>query len=221
MNCQEFHELAQALARDENLDPVIVEDALGHADSCETCDALLEECEGITTQLRALAASHANEAAPARVEEALLRAFRQQRQPEVNRLPGVRWQGMGIVAVAAVILLVLSVTGLPKGLWHPAWIARLGQTSHAPIASGTSPSAQQTQATAASDDQEATASFVPLSGTFDLSSLNEDPIVRVVLSSEQLESLGVPVGDSDDDQVVADLIIANDGTPQAIRVVSW
>ena len=64
-------------------------------------------------------------------------------------------------------------------------------------------------------------SFVPLSGTYDLASLSDDPIVRVVLSDIDLENLGLPVGQSNDEQVVADLIIANDGTPQAIRVVSW
>ena len=34
MNCEEFQDVAQALARDESLDVAIVEGALTHADSC-------------------------------------------------------------------------------------------------------------------------------------------------------------------------------------------
>ena len=223
MNCEEFERMAQALARDEGLDVATMESALTHADSCESCDALLEEAESLTSDLRALAAHHSAEAAPARVETALLLAFRQQREPDLGGLQRWRWSA-GIAGVAAAIVLVLALTGRPKVLWHPAAVATVSRSEQAGRSSGTSGSSsapQQASPTAAVDDEEGADSFVPLSGTFDLASLNEDPIVRVVLSGEDLESLGLPVGDSGDEQVVADLIIANDGTPQAIRVVSW
>jgi hypothetical protein len=225
MNCEQFQALAQALARDEGLDVATLEGALSHADSCESCDALLEEAESLTSDLRALAARHADEAAPACVETALLLAFRQQRQPgaSVSNLRWRRWSA-GIAGVAAAILLVLALTGRPTALWHPAGVATAtqpDQPDRAPVMLATASAPQQASETAAVDDEEGADSFVPLSGTYDLASLNEDPIVRVVLSGEDLESLGLPVGDSGDEQVVADLIIANDGTPQAIRVVSW
>jgi len=222
MNCEEFEQMAQALARDEGLDVATLESALTHADSCESCDALLEEAESLTSDLRALAAHHAAEAAPARVETRLLLAFRHRREPDLNGLE--RWRWSAALAIAAAVVLVLAVTGRPQALWHPGGVATAGQSGQ----SGRTPgmpavvsATQQASQTAAVDDEEGADSFVPLSGTFDLDSLNEDPIVRVVLTGEDLESLGLPVGDSGDEQVVADLIIANDGTPQAIRVVSW
>jgi hypothetical protein len=225
MNCEEFERITQALARDEGLDAAIMEGALSHADCCESCDALLEEAELLTSDLRALAARHADEVAPARVEAALLQAFRQQRQPAASA-SNLRWRrwSAGMAGVAAAIVLVLALTGRPTAVWHRAGITTVSQPDQpgrAPVMPATSSAPQQASETAAVEDEEGADSFVPLSGTFDLASLNEDPIVRVVLSGEDLESLGLPVGDSGDEQVVADLIIANDGTPQAIRVVSW
>jgi hypothetical protein len=222
MNCEEFERIAQALARDEGLDVATLESAFTHADSCESCDALLEEAESLTSDLRALAALHASEGAPARVESKLLLAFRQRREPDFNGLE--RWRWSAALAVAAAIVLVLAVTGRPQALWHPGGVGTASQSRQSGRTPGTLAAVstpQQASQTAAAVDEEGADSFVPLSGTFDLDSLNEDPIVRVVLTGEDLESLGLPVGDSGDEQVLADLIIANDGTPQAIRVVSW
>jgi hypothetical protein len=218
MSCEEFERIAQAWARDEGLDVAIMEGALSHADSCESCDSLLEEAESLTGDLRALAARHAAEAAPLRVETALLHAFRRRQEPAASASNVGRWSA-GAAGVAAAIILVLALTGRPKVLWHAAGRATVRQSDQTGRVSGTAGSSAAQIATA--DDEEGADSFVPLSGTFDLASLNENPIVRVVLSGEDLESLGLPVGDSGDEQVVADLILANDGTPQAIRVVSW
>jgi len=221
MTCDEFERIAQALARDEGLDVGTLEGAFTHADSCESCDALLEEAESLTSNLRALAAHHASETAPARVETALLQAFRQRQEPALNGLQ--RWRWSAGLAIAAAVVLVLAVTGRPQALWHPGGVASAsrGQSGHRLGTPAAIAAPQQGSQTTAVDDEEGADSFVPLSGAYDLDSLNEDPIVRVVLTGEDLESLGLPVGDSGDEQVVADLIIANDGTPQAIRVVSW
>src|SRR5579862_2829240 len=223
MNCEEFERIAQALARDEGLDVASMEDALTHADACESCDALLQEAESLTSDLRALAAHHSAEAAPVRVETALLRALQQQREPDLGGLQRWRWSA-SIAGMAAAIVLVLAITDRPKILWRSVAVvtaSRSEQAVRSSEAPQSSTGSQQVTPTAAVGGEEGSDSFVPLSGTFDLASLNEYPIVRVVLSSQDLQSLGLPVGDSDDEQVVADLIIANDGTPQAIRMVSW
>ena len=221
MNCEEFERIAQALARDEGLDAATMEVALGHADSCESCDAVLEEAESLNSDLRALAAHHAAEAAPTRVETALLLAFRQQREPAAS-VSHLRWRWYaGIAGAAAALVLALTLSGGLKALWHPGGVTQSGLLLRESGALGSSSVPQPAFQSATAGDQEEADSFVPLSGTFDLASLSEDPIVRVVLSGEDLESLGLPVGDSGDEQVVADLIITNDGTPQAIRVVSW
>jgi hypothetical protein len=221
MNCEEFQELAQGLARDEGLDVATMETALTHADSCESCDALLEEAESLTGDLRALSTRYAGETAPPRVEAALLDAFRQRQQPAAGVSQVRRWAA-SIAGIAAAIVLVTVLAGRPKAPSHSSEAATAKPLS-LPGAPPEPPAAlQHTPQTTASTSEQGADSFVPLSGTYDLASLNDDAIVRVVLSDEDLESLGLPVGDGgSDEQVVADLIIANDGTPQAIRLVSW
>jgi hypothetical protein len=239
MNCDEFRQLAQAIARDETLDATTLESAFSHADSCEPCDSLLEESEALTGELRSLAAYYAAEEAPRRVESLLNAVVQQQRDREAAGPRGGQWlsatvigiaaeiaralrrRSTTVVAVAATLVLALALSGQPKTLWHPAWIANLAHSGETSVASGTSPEPLLASQTAVLDAEQNADSFVPLSGDYDLASLNDDPIVRVVLSDNDLESLGLPVGDSGDEQVVADLIIANDGTPRAIRVVSW
>jgi hypothetical protein len=70
-------------------------------------------------------------------------------------------------------------------------------------------------------EEQAQAAFIPLAAGFDPSWLEGGAIVRVVLSRPALESLGVPAGAAGNGQMVADMIVSNDGTPEAIRVVDW
>jgi hypothetical protein len=231
MNCEEFRPVAQAMARDEELDLATLEAALSHADSCELCDALLNECETLTSELRALAAHYA-EGAPARVESRLLAAVRQRGEPEFRSWgpwPGAvngvvagaaRRRAAAFIGVAAAVVLVFALSGRPKALWHSAVVA-FGPAGQRQSEPGTSLEPALSSPETTSNTEESADSFVPLSGAYDLASLNDDPIVRVVLSDDDLESLGLPVGAGGDEQVLADLIVANDGTPQAIRVVSW
>jgi hypothetical protein len=239
MNCEEFRQLAQAIARDEALDVATLDSAFSHADGCEFCDSLLEESEALTSELRSLAAYYAAEETPRHVESGLAAVVRQQREPNAGSSHGWRWLPEAALGVAvgsalalrrrstavagfvAAALLVLALSGQPAALWHPTWVASLTRSGSTSITADASPTVLSASQTTAPDTEDNTDSFVPLSGAYDLASLNDDPIVRVVLSDDDLESLGLPVGDSGDEQVVADLIIANDGTPQAIRVVSW
>ena len=179
---------------------------------------MLEEAELLTSELRALAARSVADVAPVRVEATLLAAFQQRCEPAPGPSPLLRWSA-GIAGVAAAIVLGLFLIGRPNVLLRHRKAARLAQPGRA-NSQAEAASAQPPAQTGASDDEGADA-FVPLSGTFDPTTLSDDAIVRVSLSGDELESLGVPVGDSGDQQVVADLIIANDGTPQAIRVVGW
>jgi hypothetical protein len=43
----------------------------------------------------------------------------------------------------------------------------------------------------------------------------------VLLSRPALESLGVPVNAGGNGQLLADMVVSNDGTPEAIRFVDW
>jgi len=80
---------------------------------------------------------------------------------------------------------------------------------------------EQTASLAGQDDSEVAASFIPLPYADDPQGLEGGAVVRVELSGPALASLGMPVtlaGSSE--SVPADLLVSNDGTPQAIRLVS-
>lgn len=79
MNCQEFSEHATEIARAAVMDAVARDAALGHADGCAPCAARLERERALSAALRATAESFNQLAAPARVESALLAAFRAER----------------------------------------------------------------------------------------------------------------------------------------------
>ncbi|HEX7177071.1 MAG TPA: hypothetical protein VF240_17570, partial [Pyrinomonadaceae bacterium] len=131
MNCHNFQSIADELGRGRLMDAAQREDALGHADTCAPCAARLADGRALTAGLRTLAAQSVGQEAPARVESALLAAFRQRHAaaaqldnaPQTNapasvvvplsshrrgaspwRLP--RWAQGAAVAAASVLLVV-------------------------------------------------------------------------------------------------------------------
>jgi hypothetical protein len=77
MNCQEFQEAAVELARGASNEDATRETILAHADSCARCAARLAAERSLSAGLRAAAKDSAErDAAPPRVEAALLQAFR-------------------------------------------------------------------------------------------------------------------------------------------------
>jgi hypothetical protein len=221
MNCAEFRELIPELAREEAATGAAVAEALAHAESCRDCDALLREAEQITAGLRSLAARHNFDAAPPRVEAALLQTFREQHAPAPRFLHGWGWLAVSTVGLAAAAIFAILLTG-----YHP------GSAPVSPAPSESAP--RQTnrptvppRATWADytvegeTEEQAAAAYIPLSANFDPSWLEGGAIVRVVLSRPALESLGVPVTAGASGQMIADMVISNDGTPEAIRVVDW
>ncbi len=255
MNCEEFQNVMLDLARDaeeagrsDGLDPAIVKEALDHAETCAACDALLEEAEAITASLRDLAAQHASEAAPARVEKALLRSleFRRSFAAHValrRRLLIGCVAGIAAMSLVAISLLSNARTPLSRPaleqLFEKTWAtlsqrgsqnppASIGQAGHEPLATVTSSrdggAAGAGWLSGLGDDDNISSEFVPLSQTFDPASADDDMIVRVVLSRAALNRFGVHLDSNAKNvagnQVVADMIVTNDGTPQAIRVVA-
>ena len=71
------------------------------------------------------------------------------------------------------------------------------------------------------DDSEYATAFVPLPYADDPTAVDGGTVVRVILSRPALASLGLPVADMGaTDQIPADLVLSEDGSPQAIRLVS-
>lgn len=76
MNCQDFQNNIDGLARGALLDTRTREVALAHESSCALCAARLADERAITSGLRVLAADTKDLEAPARVEAALIAALR-------------------------------------------------------------------------------------------------------------------------------------------------
>jgi len=217
MSCEQFRELARDLLVGEDMNLAVIEEAFAHAESCGACDAFMSDQESLTVSLRMLAARTAAEQAPPRVEQALLAALATRRaEAERARRPKILVFAAALLGVAAVLVLTLT--------WHRKAAAPIVAPAVPPAAAADASSPYEVDALTdddlVADADTVAASFTPLSSTFDPTSLDGEMIVRVVLSPDALESLGVPVSEDGDGQVVADLVVASDGVPQAIRVVN-
>jgi hypothetical protein len=223
MNCEQFRTLIHDLAREEASDDAQVISALNHAESCRDCDARLRKAEKLTAALRALAIRHNSEAAPPRVEAALLQAMRQQHQPARVSIwrSTASWLTLSGAALATAAVFVFLLLGN-----H----ARTSGHAPAPIQQSAPretnrPAAQRPAwadyAINGETEEQAAAEYIPLTSDFDPSWLEGGAIVRVLLTRPALESLGVPAMASSDDQMLADMVVSDDGTPEAIRLVDW
>ena len=113
MNCHDFEAAVGDLAGGHLMDAAQRENALAHAASCAACASRLADERALIDGLRFVAKT-ANEEAPARVEAALLAAFRQQRAalPAVAaaRTARQRWlYAAASVAAAALIVTLLAL----------------------------------------------------------------------------------------------------------------
>jgi hypothetical protein len=91
----------------------------------------------------------------------------------------------------------------------------------APGAESSTTAAQPEAAASEPDEDEYATEFVPVPYADDPAALEGGAIVRVTLPRSALPSFGLPITESDGtDTVFADLVVSEDGTPQAIRLVS-
>jgi hypothetical protein len=217
MNCAQFRSMLTDIARDDASANAPVADALTHAESCPDCDTLLRQAERLTAGLHSLASRHRFDAAPAHVEAALLAALRQQHAPapRLRRVSG--WLVVSTVGLAAAALFSILLTDYHPG--SPSTPSSTPRETNRPVISPRVTWAEY--ATEGETEEQAAAAYIPLAADFDPSWLEGGAIVRVVLSRPALESLGVPVSAGSAGQMLADMVISYDGTPEAIRLVDW
>ncbi|MGH9938048.1 MAG: hypothetical protein ACREAM_17515 [Blastocatellia bacterium] len=113
MNCQDFELIVINLARGRLLDATTREQSLTHTEVCAQCAARLAEERALMVGVQLVIEEITEEEAPARVEAALLAAFRQQVTASPAFIPtpgGTRnWSSWKLAAIAAGILLLISV----------------------------------------------------------------------------------------------------------------
>jgi hypothetical protein len=239
MDCARFAEVLHELDRPGTPGAALRDAALAHAETCSRCGVLVTEAEALDFALGQLEQETAELQAPPRIEAALLREFR--REKSVTSSRHLQWQLAVLGAAAAVVLVI--------GLWFhrprpstpdrapsvsasttnrtPSTQAPLDlQRPIAPVVANVQPKDNRTKTpaqiapTSDADAIEYATAYLPLPYAYDPSGLEGGAVVRVVLPRAALVSYGLPIeGMGVSEQVTADMIVSQDGTPQAIRLV--
>jgi hypothetical protein len=219
MDCVEFNEIYHDLDRPGTAGFRFRERALAHAESCSSCGLLLTDGEALDFGLRNLTQHNAGREASPRVEAALLREFR------AAKLAGSRrrvHRQLAALGAAAAILLALGLGVQHRIASQPHKAApQEASLATAPEAETSAMAGQHKAAASEADEDEYATDFVPVPYADDPTALEGGAIVRVTLPRSALPSFGLPITESDGtDRVFADLLVSEDGTPQAIRLVS-
>jgi hypothetical protein len=216
MDCVQFREIYHDLDRPGTSGFRFRERALAHAETCAGCGVLLTGGEALDFAFRNLTQHNAGREAPPRIEAALLREFQASKLARSRRKVHGQLAALG---AAAAILLALGLGVQHRIASRPSTAAPQATNIAAPAADasarGQNPSMSEL------DEDEYAGKFVPVPYADDPAALEGGAIVRVTLPRSALRSFGLPVTESDGtERVFADLLVSEDGTPQAIRLVS-
>jgi hypothetical protein len=244
-DCARFQEILHELDRPGASEAAWRESALAHAEGCSHCGALLTEAEALDFALARIADGSSEAQASPKVEAALLREFRRERVRVSSRR--VQWQ-LAILGAAAVVLFLLSfmmrrpqvvapvagnAASVSQSIAHQP--SALAVESPALSSASVNRSAQPKDARAISNPASKTVNsagsgeaateyataYIPLPYAYDPSGLEGGSVVRVVLPRAALASYGLPLdGMGIGEQVTADMVVSEDGTPQAIRLLA-
>jgi hypothetical protein len=240
MNCEQFQDIYQDLARNEWLDVATIKDALEHADTCATCDDLLQEAEALSASLRSLSSFDASRQAAPQIENNVLDAFSAKKSSAFRQsnLRLMTVASLTCIAAAALFVLLLMhhkatsgpVESRPSSPTansnNGRQEASLGESGTLLNDSGTPEVAQSDALSAFESEDEGAGSFVPLTKSFDPASLDGGAVVRVEMSPSALQQFGLSSNRGGlssaqgNGNVLADMVVASDGTPQAIRLVA-
>lgn len=244
MICAEFSDIVHELLRPEQPSSELVRRGLEHALLCDDCAAVLAAQRDLNDQLDDLADADRAVAAPAYVERNLLAALRLQHPARPAAFPVWRWAAALGLATAGVLvgamLLIHHPTEGPAGpAAQPAATPRAASPSMPLEASGAKASAPDAAPSASAPIAEHAAltttspaaqtqqseQFYEIPYAFSGESTDGESVMRVELPASALSSLGIESAsdesaDSDDgtQMVSADVVVAEDGTLEAIRL---
>jgi anti-sigma factor RsiW len=196
-----------------------------HASTCSRCAALQDSWEAAGVELRAFAEDTAMAQAPARVEMRLRQEFRTQHVTLKVRRAGIiaAWG----LATAAVLVGAVSWINWHKN-GHEEAANHLQSSSRAAnsAASNANAASNHESATDASDSADSDAlmadnelsDFTMLPGTLPADTADA-AILRVRMQRGSLSALGLPVNEElASEWIQVDLLVGNDGLPQAVRL---
>ena len=211
MTCNEFEEMGLDAERDASLTEAQRAAAASHATSCSRCGALRDSWEATRLELRSLAEATAALDVPARVEMRLRQQFRTQyHAPKVRRTAVVAAWGL---AAAAVLVGAMS--------WMK-W--RSHQENNVALKANEPASNQGSTGRNTADDSQIFVAdnelndFTLLPGVLPAET-DGSAILSVRLQRGALGALGLPVNeDRASEWIQVDLLVGNDGLPQAVRL---
>lgn len=248
MNCQNFEEVVNDIAREQIMDAGARALAIRHADECTWCAKRLEDERRLTLRLRSLVADTESAAAPTRVEAHVLAAFDEfvqiQSPPQVSARRYQRRYLIGAIAAGLVIMFVVAAITQRSSGWlranRGALIVAGSPTLPAiavngpppimerdlSIVPGTKVSARRkvkastgTRPATAGNSEIAT-DFLPLTYGAATNLAEGGRMVRVELPHSAMATFGLPVNmDRANERVKADVLLGVDGVAQAIRFV--
>ncbi|HUI73673.1 MAG TPA: hypothetical protein VLX32_01945 [Candidatus Acidoferrum sp.] len=206
MNCDEFENLGLDLNQ-SGADAEQRAAALDHLRHCSHCAGLVESWEEARAELFLLGDATREAQTPLRVEMRLRQEFRAQRRPSVF------YRRTALVAAWS-----LAVVTLVAGAWN--WESWRHQQPKKPAI--TPVATNGTQQVAAPNDvllaDSDTSAFIPLPGTIPIES-GDASVMQVRMQRGALSALGLPVDQEHvSDWIRVDLLVAEDGVPQAVRL---
>jgi len=207
MNCEEF----EAIGLDSGtgrVTPAEEAAAAEHAGKCAKCAALAESWDAARAELGVFAAATQSAQTPARVQMRLLQELRAQKRPhEVYRRTGA----IAVWGLAAAALIVAAVS------WQSWRVDHRNPQSAKNIPAVPSAVSSESESFSIVADED-TGAFTPLPGALPFAS-EEGSIYQVRLQRASLGALGLPVNeDGAADWINVDLLVADDGTPQGVRL---
>lgn len=231
MNCEEFAQIVHEVEREEarpgckTLSAAEAVSARFHAETCEACAARLSEARELAGALKMVQEDSAQSETRPYVEMAVLDAFREHQRTRERvqyRQRRARLRRMEWMAVSAAAAVLLAIGGWKISHRHSL---NVNSTSAGATAAAANPAANNVNSAAppASEPVDTAAQdsdFVPLPYAEDFSTDDSSVVVRVSMTRDALGSLGYPVDEMRDQDVVqADLIVGEDGWPLAVRLV--
>jgi hypothetical protein len=232
MNCEEFEAIGLDAERDAMLSEAARAAAREHSSTCSRCAALQDSWQAAGVELRAFAEDTALTQAPARVEMRLRQEFRTRHVTlRVRRTAvAVGWA----LAAAAVLAGVVSWrnwqrTSRDEASKHEIGVPRSSEQT--PVNTGENLSAAAKPAETPAEPKRISSNAPPVaandedSGRFTLlpgsllAETEEAAIVRVRMQRGALGALGLPVNEERAGEwIQVDLLVGNDGLPQAVRL---
>ncbi len=234
MNCRECEPLLMEAARQgegtkgrSRSFGTDVTAALEHAAVCASCAERLAEERAVTAELRRLALAERASEPSAGCAATLMAAYRTERGREVHARRWIFAMSGAMAASLAVLLgaaLVLSSESSSLVRSMTSRFAPLAARNHGGGGTASSQAAsgsagEVAEEIAGTQPDEVTDFFAFYPGA-DVSSFDSGALVRVRVPSSELGAFGLPVGQGSEEQwVSADLLVDEDGSPQAIRFV--